>query len=121
MHGLDLGQLGFGDALRGQLARLRFQPGHDLKGIQYVVLGQLDGNGAAIGQQLDQSFGRQHLDGFAQRCARDIENRAEFALIKFGARCDAVFNQHLAQSVRRLLMQGGTSNGKNGDDFSDHG
>jgi hypothetical protein len=53
----------------------------------------------------------------APRCARDIEDFAELALIEFGAGRDAVFDQHLAQAVRDLFMQGGAWDR---DDFSTH-
>ena len=118
MHGLDFIQLGWCDSLRGQFARLRFQTGHDLKSVQHIGFAQQDGNGPPVGQQLNQPFGGQHLDGFAQRRARDIEHFTQFALIELGARRNAVFNQHLAQAVRHLLMQRGSGNG---DDFSSHG
>ena len=71
---LDLVQFGIGDALRREFARLRFQPGHDFEGVQDIGFGQFHRDRAPIGQQFDQAFGCQHLDGFAQRRTRDAQD-----------------------------------------------
>jgi hypothetical protein len=50
-----------------------------------IGLAQLDGDGAAVGQQVGQAFGGQQLDGLAQRRARDAQLLAQLALVELGA------------------------------------
>ena len=120
MQGLDFGQLGVGDAFGCQFARLGLKAGHHFKGVAHVGFAQFKRNRAAVGQQLDQTLGRQSLDGFAQRRARDLEHLAEFALVELGAGGDATFHQHFAQALGHLLMQGGGRGRAEGNDGSAH-
>jgi hypothetical protein len=55
-------------------ARQRFQPRHHLEGVEHVGLGEFDCDRAAVRQQFHQAFGGQHLDGLAQRRARDLQH-----------------------------------------------
>ena len=89
----------------------RFQAGHHFEGVEHVGFAQRHGDRAAVGQQLDQAFGRQHLDRFAQRRARDLQHFGQLALVELGAGRDAVFHQHLAQALRHLLVQRGAGDG----------
>jgi hypothetical protein len=93
------------------------RPRHHLEGVQDIGFRQRDGHGAAVGQQFDQAFGGQHLDGFAQRRARHVQQLRELALVELGAGCDGTFDQHLAQAMRHLFVQGGA---RDGDDFCAH-
>jgi hypothetical protein len=63
------------------------------------------GHRAAVGQQVDQAFGGQPLDGFAQRRARHVQLLAQFTLVELGAGRDAAFDQQLAQPLRHLVVQ----------------
>ena len=60
---------------------------------------------AAIGQQFDQALGREHLDGFAQRRARDIQRFTELAFVELGAGCDLALDDALTQAQGDLLVQ----------------
>jgi hypothetical protein len=51
----------------------------------HVGFGQLDGHRAAVGQQVDQAFGGQQLDGLAQRRARHVQLLAQLTLVELGA------------------------------------
>ena len=81
---------------RRQLARLRFEIGHHLKGVDHILLAKRERNGAAIRQELHETLRRQHLDRLAQRCARDSVAR-KLTLVQFGTRGNGAFDQHAAQ------------------------
>ena len=66
---LDLRDLLVGDVFAGQPAGQAFEPAHHVEQFARVPLAQLPHPGAAVGQQIDQSFGRQHLEGLPQRRA----------------------------------------------------
>ena len=78
MQPLDLGDFRVGDVFAGQPAGEASSP-PITRTVREFALAELAHAGAAIRQQFDQSFGRQHLQGFAQRRARNAEHLAKLA------------------------------------------
>jgi hypothetical protein len=76
-----------------------------------VLLSQLRRHRAPVGQQHHQAFHRQHLDGFAQRRARDLQLLAERAFVQLGTRRNLPFHDELAQTRAHLLVQNRAGNG----------
>ncbi|MNZ95536.1 hypothetical protein D3C78_1146920 [compost metagenome] len=122
MQGPDLIELGIGDALGREFARQAFERGQHFEGVEDVIFLEAGGHGAAVGQQLHQAFDRQQLDGFAQGGARDAQQRAQLALVEFGAGGDLALHQHAAQPFGHLFMQRDAWNfsGLNRRYFVDH-
>ena len=69
------------------------------------LLAQLPHPGAAVGQQLDQPFGRQHLQRFAQRRARDAQHLAQLPLGNAAAVGNVAFDDVVAQPRQDLVVQ----------------
>lgn len=114
----DLGQFLVGDAPGRQLARHALEHGQHLEGVDHVGLGELHRHRPAVGQQVDQPFGGQQLDGLAQRCARHPQLQAQLALVELGAGRDVALHQHGAKARGDLVVQREPGNF---DDVSGHG
>ena len=69
------------------------------------LLAQLPHARAAVGQQLDQAFGRQHFQRLAQRRARDAEHLAELPLRNAAAVGNVALDDVVAQPRQDLVMQ----------------
>ena len=105
MQRADLCEFVVGDARRGKLARMRFEIGHHLKGVDHILLAKRERNGATVRQQLDEALRGQHLDRLAQRRARDLKLLAKLALIQLGTGRNGAFDQHAAQPGGRLMWE----------------
>ena len=105
MGGCDVGDLGIRDALAGELAGQRFKPLAHLEQVAHVLVGQPGRARAAVRQQLDQALGREHLEGFAQRRARDLQLFTEVALGNPRARRNLAIEQHGADAAYHFLVQ----------------
>ena len=102
---LDLGDFGVGDVFAGQAPGEAFQPAHDVEQFVEIALAQLPHAGAAVGQQLDQPFGRQHLQRFAQRRAGDAQHLAKLAFGNAAAVGNVAFDDVVAQPRQDLVVQ----------------
>ena len=105
MQPLDLGDFGVADVFAGESPGQALEPAHEVEQFAEVALAQLPHPRAAVGQQLDQAFGRQHLEGFAQRRARDAEHLAELPLGNAAAVGDVALDDVVAQPGQDLAMQ----------------
>ena len=105
MQPLDLGDLGIGDVFAGEPAGQAFEPAHDVEQFGEILLAQLPHPGAAVRQQFDQSFRRQHLQGLAQRRARDAQHLAKLALGNAAAVGNVALDDVVAQPGQDLVMQ----------------
>ena len=104
---LDLRHLGIADALAGEPAGESLEPAHHVEKL-VQILGAEDAHArAAIGQQLDQPFRGQHLQGLAQGRARDAETLAEEALGNARAVGQAAFDDVVAQRRDQFAMKRG--------------
>ena len=82
-----------------------FQAAHHVEQFAEIVLAQLPHAGAAVGQQLDQPFGRQYLQRLAQRRARNAQHLAELALRHAAAVGNVALDDVIAQPGQDLVMQ----------------
>ena len=106
MQPLDLGDFGVGDVFAGEAPGETFETAHDLEQFSEIVLAQLPHAGAAVRQQLNQSFGRQYLQRFTQRRARDAQHLAKLAFGHPTATRNVAFDDVVAQTGQDLVMQG---------------
>jgi len=93
----DLRQLVLGDVCAGELARQPFQRAHHLERVHDLVATQFRDLRAAVRQQDDQPFRRQHLERLAQRRARDGELFAQHAFVEPFAGRQCALGDHVAQ------------------------
>ena len=105
MQPLDLGDLGVGDVFAGEPPGEAFEPAHDVEQFGEIVLAQLPHARAAVRQQFDQPFGRQHLQRFTQRRARDAQHLAQLPLGNAAAVGNVAFDDVVAQPRQDLVMQ----------------
>ena len=105
MQPLDFGDFGIGDVFAGEPSCERLQAAHHVEQFGQIALAQLPHAGAAVGQQLDQSFRRQHLQGFPQRRARDAQHLAELPFGNAAAIGNVAFDDVIAQPRQDLVVQ----------------
>ena len=105
MQPLDFGDFGIGDVFAGKPPGKAFQPTHDVEQFGKLALAQLPHPGAAVRQQLDQAFGRQHLQRFAQRRARNGQHLAKLPLRNAAAVRDIALDDVIAQPRQDLVVQ----------------
>ena len=105
MQPLDLGDFGVGDVFAGEPPGEAFQPAHDVEQFAEILLAQLPHPGAAVRQQLDQSFRRQHLQRLTQRRARDAQHLAKLAFGHPAAVGNVAFDDVVAQPGQDLVVQ----------------
>jgi len=105
VQGANLSQLQIRYALRRQFSRHAFKFREDFKCMRHIAFAEPDRHGAAVRQQIDESFGGHELDRLPQRRARNGQQRAELALVELGARRNVPLHQHLAQTQCHLVVQ----------------
>ena len=76
----------------------------DFKQFLDVLLRELRGARAAIGQQYDKPFGREHLERLAQRGARYRERRAQLAFGNSRAGRNFALRQDVPEAGNHLVM-----------------
>ena len=103
--GGDVGDLGIRDALAGEFAGQRFKPLAHLEQVAHVLVGHPGRARAAVRQQLNQALGGEHLEGFAQRRARDLQLFTEVALGNPRARWNLAIEQHGADAAYHFIMK----------------
>ena len=106
MQPLDLGDFGIGNVFAGQAPGKTFKAAHDVEQFGKIVLAQLPYARAAVGQELDQSFGRQYFQGLAQRRARDAQHLAKLTFGNSATVRNVAFDDMVAQPRQDLVMQG---------------
>src|SRR5512145_747921 len=106
MHLLESFEIVHGHSPAGESSRHSLDAGNRLKKFVYVFDGNSRHSRATIRQQFDQSLARQYLERLAQGCARDIEMPANLGLDKTGARAQLAFDDHVAQLIDCLLVEG---------------
>ena len=106
MQPLYLGDFGVGDVFAGKAPGEAFEPAHDVEQFCQIALAQLPHPGAAVRQQFDQSFRGQHLQGFAQRRARDAQHLAKLAFGNATAVRNVALDDVVPQPGQDLVMQG---------------
>src|SRR5260370_1059407 len=83
------------------------QGSHHLKEIGRVLAGELGHARAAVGEQGDEAFASQHLEGLAQRSARDAEELAEVFLRDFAAWLEPALHDHVADARHGFVVERG--------------
>lgn len=97
MQPLDLGDFGIGNVFAGQAPGKTFKPAHDIEQFGKIALAQLPNARAAVGQELDQSFGGQYFQSFTQRRARDAQHLAKLPFGYTAAVRDIAFDDMVSQ------------------------
>ncbi len=105
MEGSDLGKLRLADMRAGETAGERLERTHDLEHVFDVAVVQACNARAAIGQELDEPFGGQHLERLAQRRARDAETRAKLPLGDPCARRQCPLDDEVTQLADHGVVQ----------------
>jgi len=82
---------------------------------------QLDDPAAALRHQLDQPFGRQHLQRLAQRRAADLPFGGQCLLVDPLARQQFLLEHHHAQARGHAVVQRSTAQGRGDGRGKGHG
>ena len=107
MQPLDPGDLLVGDVFAGETPGKSLQAAHHVKQLAQFALAQLPDARAPVGQQIDQPFRRQNLQGLAQRRAGDPEHGAQLALRHTAAVRDVALHDVVAQAGEDFVVQRG--------------
>ena len=102
---------------RSHLGRKALDASQSLEKVDDLANGQLRDMGATPWHELDQALGRQHLQRLAQWGPRDLQLLAEFGLVDPLARRQLTLHDHVANSFRRLVMQGTAADRRCSADF----
>jgi hypothetical protein len=92
---------------RRELRGAALEPAQRLEQLDQFVPAQGCHDGAAVKAKLDQTFGRQLLKGFAQRCPRHSERIGQVGFEQLLPGCKIAAHDQLAKPRRGLLIQAG--------------
>ena len=108
---LDIARRGAAHGITGTAA---LKQGHQRKDVVEILARNFDHVATAARLEVDQTFGSQHLERFAQRRARDSVLICQFLLVDPVARLQFVGKNSLAQAFRHFLIECGRCNSGHG-------
>ena len=120
MQGFEPLDAGGIDPCRGQGADHRLQAAQDVGDLLQLLDGQRRHRGAAVGQDLDQPLGRQHLEALAQRRARHPQLLAQQSLVEALPGAQHALDDQVAQPVDHNVVQAPPTDAQVADDRRAH-
>ena len=105
----QFGHVGVARAQRHLDGAAALEQGHHREEGVGVGIGERHDTAAAARLQLDQAFGSQHLEGFAQRRAADLPAGGELDLVDQGTRRQLALEDHRAQALGDTVVHRGAA------------